>query len=225
MKVNISKSSFTVSHCDEELDLLPQRCVFLPLDKSLLVSDLHIGKSSHFRRQGIAVPKALMWADLYKLGELLNIMKPKTLYILGDLFHVTHVADTDLFTKWRKSYSEIEIILVRGNHDRLSEESIAGLGIQVKDVVKLRQLRLIHAPDRNPPGGILTIHGHIHPAVRVFGKGRQSVRLPCFHLRRETLTLPAFGEFTGCKIIEPEAGDKVFAVAKDEVSEKLVMIR
>ena len=45
----------------------------------------------------------------------------------------------------------------------------------------------------------------------------QSLRLPCFFVGARTTVLPAFGDFTGLGDIEPEATDRIFVVAKDEV--------
>ena len=39
--------------------------------------------------------------------------------------------------------------------------------------------------------------GHLHPACRIHGRGRDSLRLPCFVSDGRQVILPAFGEFTG----------------------------
>jgi metallophosphoesterase superfamily enzyme len=59
--------------------------------------------------------------------------------------------------------------------------------------------------------------GHVHPAVRVGGRGRDRLRLPCFWFGPRVGVLPAFGAFTGTHTITPAPGDRVFAVADDRV--------
>ncbi len=59
--------------------------------------------------------------------------------------------------------------------------------------------------------------GHLHPAVSLSGPGRQRERLPCFLFGERVGILPAFGDFTGGAAVRPRPGDRVFAVAEDEV--------
>ena len=40
----------------ESFVLYPQKAVFWPKHKILMIADLHLGKINHFRRSGIAVP-------------------------------------------------------------------------------------------------------------------------------------------------------------------------
>jgi metallophosphoesterase superfamily enzyme len=57
----------------------------------------------------------------------------------------------------------------------------------------------------------------VHPCAVLVGPGRQRERLPCFWLGHETGVLPAFGEFTGCAEVEPQAGDETWVIAEDRV--------
>ena len=206
----------------EEALLLPDKAVFLPETSELLLSDIHLGKSSHFRREGIAVPSSLYSADLLKLGKLINTMCPVRVIILGDLFHIGHERDAELFAVWRKSFSTIAFNLVRGNHDRISDGALNELGLEAHAEYRMRGFRLSHIPGDAYEDSEISIHGHVHPAVRVFGKARQSAVLQCFHLRKKTLTLPAFGEFTGNHIIRPERGDGIFAIVNDGTDKRVV---
>jgi DNA ligase-associated metallophosphoesterase len=225
-KVEISEEAFTIDLSGEQALLLSQKAVFLTGEKVLLLSDLHIGKSSHFRREGLAVPASMYASDLLKLGHLINQLDPAKVFILGDLFHVGHNNDVDLFKSWKDAYREIDIILIKGNHDRFDAGKSSELGIEIIDEYILNgKFLLRHVPGNLPNDGLLTISGHIHPAVRIFGKGKQSVVLSCFHLSKHTLILPAFGEFTGRHIISPDTGDRIFAVVDDGSAGKVVEIR
>ena len=46
--------------------LSAQRCIFWEEEQSLIVSDLHLGKTGHFRKMGIAVPQAVYKEDFAK---------------------------------------------------------------------------------------------------------------------------------------------------------------
>ena len=71
-------------------------------------------------------------------------------------------------------------------------------------------------PEAEEPAGYV-LAGHIHPAVSLSGPGRQRERLPCFLFGERVGILPAFGDFTGGAAVGPRPGDRVFAVAGDEV--------
>jgi metallophosphoesterase superfamily enzyme len=47
----------------QTLWLSPERCLFWEEDKSLIISDIHLGKSGHFRKAGIGIPQAVFKED------------------------------------------------------------------------------------------------------------------------------------------------------------------
>jgi uncharacterized protein len=81
-------------------------------------------------------------------------------------------------------------------------------------------LALCHLPQTAP--GHYAIAGHVHPAARLAGRGRELVRLPCFFFGGECAILPAFGPFTGMADVEPAQGDRVYVVADGSVLAVLV---
>jgi metallophosphoesterase superfamily enzyme len=64
--------------------------------------------------------------------------------------------------------------------------------------------------------------GHLHPAVRLAGRGGQSLALPCFYFGHAYAVLPAFGDFTGTALVSPRPGERVVVVADDTLIEKTV---
>ena len=74
-----------------------------------------------------------------------------------------------------------------------------------------------HHPEASPHGYALA--GHIHPAIRLTGRGRQKERVACFLFRLEYGLLPAFGTFTGKADIALQPTDRAFALTTDEVVE------
>jgi len=53
----------------------------------LIISDLHFGKTGHFRKSGIAVPQGVYKEDLQRLVSQIQYFQPSQLIIVGDFFH------------------------------------------------------------------------------------------------------------------------------------------
>jgi DNA ligase-associated metallophosphoesterase len=182
----------------EVLVLLPQKAIYLPEHKTLLAADLHLGKAGHFRNAGIAVPMELASTDLDKLSFILNELDVERLIIVGDLFHAKMNSDWRFFEKWRTKYNKLKIELIKGNHDILHEEHYTKLDVEIhNDYCIFLKFLLTHNPPRtkiNMNGCEYIICGHVHPAVRLKGKGKQSITLPCFILVKH---MPCFGHSEG----------------------------
>lgn len=179
-----------------------------------MISDVHLGKVSHFRKFGAAVPHGAIQSNFDLMDDALNYFQPETLIFLGDLFHSSLNVEWQLFEKWTSTVIS-EIILVAGNHDIISPLEYEDLGIRVTSEVQLNGFLLTHHPEERE--GLFNFCGHVHPAIRLTGIGRQSVRLRCFFKSEHQMLLPAFGEFTGSHILEPKQGCEVFALLGDTI--------
>lgn len=201
---------------EEELLLLPQKAIWLPKYQTLLLSDTHLGKGAHFRKAGIAIPQILAQEELARLSDLISELKPLTIIFLGDLFHSEINNDCDWFALWREMHQKIEMILVKGNHDILPQSFYQKVNLKVVHSFFIGKFKLMHEPPKSPESDYI-IAGHIHPGVRLKGKARQGVTLPCFYFGVQFAVLPAFGKFTGKAIIKPTENDKIFAIAGEQV--------
>lgn len=200
--------------------LSPERCLFWEEQRCLVVSDLHFGKTGHFRKSGIAVPQEVYREDLQRLLSLVAHFKPETVLFTGDLFHSHENLEHDLFSRWRSSMAVDRIALVRGNHDLLSAEKYRKLEIELHEgslawdpflfVHDMKDVGKEQAVDR------YVFSGHIHPGIRISGMGKQSLRLPCFLFSEDSAILPAFSHFTGLALLEPAKTDRVFAIVPAE---------
>jgi uncharacterized protein len=117
---------------------------------------------------------------------------------------------------WRERHETLEIILVRGNHDRNAGPPPRELRIDVYDEVVEGAFVFAHHPQPSERGYVLC--GHLHPAVRVSGR-LDSVRLPCYWLGSAVGVLPAFGAFTGTYDITPGPSDRVYVATDDRLFE------
>lgn len=193
--------------------LLPQRAIFWEEEKTLIVSDMHLGKATHFRKAGIAVPAGIEQEDLFRLQQLITRYLPQRIIIVGDMFHSTENNDVQYFRVWRQQFANISINLVKGNHDIMPDEVYEQLQIQVDTTLTISGIHFIHEPCEDHNGFQYTFSGHFHPAFVMQGAGKQRLRLPCFYFGPHCGILPAFGHFTGSATLDPAADDPVFVIA------------
>lgn len=202
---------------DQNFWLSSQRVLFWEEQKILIVSDLHVGKTGHFRKAGIAVPQTVLKEDLQRLFHLVQFFKATQLLVVGDLFHSHHNSELDLFKRWRGDLSFVQVKLVMGNHDILKREWYAEAGIEVVEKeMTLNEFCFTHDrcyPEKNE----YTFCGHIHPGVVLNGLGRQTLRFPCFYFTPSFCILPAFGKFTGLATIKPTSSDVVYAIVQNSI--------
>ena len=205
---------------DQHFWLSPERVLFWEQEKILIVSDLHFGKTGHFRKSGIAVPQSAYKEDLQRLFAQISFFKAEQLLIVGDLFHSIVNKEMDFFLKWRKDISQLPFILIKGNHDILSSNWYQEASIEVKNEYKIHQFIFIHDPNESvttTEDGSFIFSGHLHPGIIVRGLGKQSLRFPCFYFTEKQAILPAFSHFSGLALIEPKKKDQVYAIVNQSI--------
>ncbi len=203
----------------QSLRLMPERAVHWDEARTLLVADLHWGKSQTFRALGVPVPGHELDADLGRLGRALERSGAVRLVILGDLVHAREGLTDEVVAQvsaWRRRFP-FPALLVRGNHDRHVRELPAAWEIDtVPGVLREEPFAWVHDPEPYTSTDAYTLCGHLHPAARL-GRGRGAMRLPAFHFGAHLGILPAFGSFTGGAVLPRLPGDQVYAIAGDEV--------
>ncbi len=213
-----------VQWAGERFTLSPLRLAYWARRRTLLVADLHLGKPAAFRHAGVPVPEECTSADLSRLSEALLQFPTDRLVMLGDLLHARTARaqqTIDTITRWRTGHAELDIVLVRGNHDAHAGDPPEEWGFRVAD-----------EPFAEPDDGVIAfahypeaaqhdrdrfvLAGHVHPAVRLT-RGSRSLRTPCFWFSGRFGVLPAFGSFTGTAVVTPSVHDQVFIVGDDAV--------
>ncbi len=216
MKVS-NTETLNVHVAGSELTLHPEKAIYWDEEKLLIVTDIHMGKSGHFRKFGIAAPSAINKKNLNRLSALILQFEPKELLILGDLFHSEINKDWLEFENWRKSFPDLEFTLVTGNHDILHHSFYDAGQIQTAHSLKRGAFTFKHHHVKGPESDTVVVSGHIHPAVKVKARGRQSIKVPCFLIKNNHVLLPAFGEFTGTHIIKPDETDRIYGVVEKSI--------
>tara|TARA_Y100000589_G_scaffold141138_1_gene134743 strand:- start:5898 stop:6542 length:645 start_codon:yes stop_codon:yes gene_type:complete len=212
------KSNFINFFWDKtQLKLYSSRTLFIPQTNEMLISDIHLGKSEYFQSRGIPLTNNQDKANLKRIYESIDQLKPKKLVILGDLFHSQYSITEDLIKKLKKlsMYMKNRIELIVGNHDR---------GCFVKDIKYLKEKRSMnliftHEPIKFKEKNILNICGHYHPKLILKNK-QDKLSFRCFALdkNKNTLFLPSYGDLTGGYLCTKEM-KKWAIVSKDLIYE------
>jgi DNA ligase-associated metallophosphoesterase len=203
----------------ENLVLLAEKAVFWPAKKALFVADFHLGKAASFRRAGIPLPSGTTAENVGRLGRALDKTQATQVVFLGDFLHSKDGRSESTFGRfgdWRAARKDVELTVVRGNHDKKAGDPPDEWGVRcVEAGERLGPFVLNHEPGASRGGYALA--GHIHPAVRLSAFGEKPLRLPCFWFGARYGVLPAFGAFTGNAEVLPRKGDQVFVIAEQEV--------
>jgi DNA ligase-associated metallophosphoesterase len=213
---------------DADIVLLPGRAAFLPKTSTVVCSDIHLGKAATFRHAGMPIPEGSAQHDLKRLVSIIHACNAQRLLITGDLFHARsgctqHVFDEFYaFCKKIRLSDNTDVVLVLGNH----EQSLGGkfqpyeIGIKrcAEEIIE-PPFHFIHDHQSHSGAqpGFFTIAGHVHPTVTIKGTSGDRLTCRCFVTTGTTLTLPAFGSFTGGHRIRPSEGTRVWLAEIDGV--------
>lgn len=210
-----------ISFAGETLQLLAQKALYWPRERTLFIADAHFGKAAAFRAAAIPLPPGSTTNALARLDFCISETNASHIVFLGDFLHSRDARAKETFARfaeWRERNAGLEIVLVRGNHDAHAGDPPLEWNIRCIDEGEtIGPFCLAHHPEADLRGYVLA--GHIHPAVRLNGPANDSVRLPCFWFGQYVCVLPAFGEFTGTYTVQPASGDRVFVVAEARVIE------
>ena len=135
--------------------------------------------------------------------------------ILGDLFHSTYNVEWNNFLEFLDHFGDITFYLVLGNHDILSSEKYIADNLTCHSTLDMAPFHFTHEPTKHSE--LYNLCGHIHPCIKMKGRGLQRLRLPCYHFGIKSGVLPAFGAFTGGYNITPDKDDDVYAITANAV--------
>ena len=208
-------SSLTLVVAGESLVLTPHRAVYWPRRRTLVVADLHWGKTETFAASGLPLALGASGADLERLGVAIAETGAERVLVLGDLVHARRGLTPSLVeqvTAWRER-TPVRLELVTGNHD--ARDLPAGWRVERHGPALCEgPFCFRHTPEPDARGFVWA--GHLHPTVRLEGGG-DKLRLPCFYVGQQHGILPAFSTFTNGLIMTPARGVALYAVADGHV--------
>lgn len=181
---------------NEEFTFTNERALFWTREKALILSDLHVGKTAYFRKNGIPVPSDILSDDLTRLGELIKHFSAGQIIIVGDFLHAGKNTDYAIFEEWQQQFPNVRIRIIKGNHDVFKASFLEKKSVEIcGSELEIPPFIFIHEPqDRE---GQFLISGHLHPGITLKLERNKSVSLPCYRYSDTQLVLPAFSRFTG----------------------------
>jgi uncharacterized protein len=181
-------NGYAFSFSGLSLVALPSGALFWPEGHTLLVSDLHLGKSERLaRRGGALLPPYESRETLTRLSDDLDRTGAKAVMALGDSFddlaaaHSLDEADQMLLARLMAGRTWTWMM---GNHDAGSH----AFGGSHMAEAHLGQVICRHIASPATP----EISGHYHPKARVGGTARA-----CFLVDAQRIIMPAYGAYTG----------------------------
>jgi DNA ligase-associated metallophosphoesterase len=190
-------SVYKIHFADKEFLLDAAGALYWPLQKTLIISDLHFEKGSYFAAKGNPLPIHDTRDTLLRIELLIEKHTPERVISLGDSFHDYHALnrirseDIELLNKLMKSVANWDWVL--GNHDTgdYSDPSLEHLRFCAD-----RQIEgIVFTHDLLPDAGFQVV-GHFHPKTTVTIKHTR-ITGKCFVVTGDKLFMPAFGSYTG----------------------------
>ncbi|MFY0635055.1 MAG: ligase-associated DNA damage response endonuclease PdeM [Vannielia sp.] len=182
--------AFTLAGC--ALEARSSGALWIPSERLLCVSDLHLGKSERMaRRGGALLPPYETEETLARLEAEISALLPRVVVCLGDSFDDPGAAfamPEEVRLRLQAMQAGRRWVWIEGNHDpgpmelggaHLAELSVGGL-----------VFRHIAAA----PSATGEVSGHYHPKHRL---PRSGTSRPAFLYDETRLILPAFGAYTG----------------------------
>jgi metallophosphoesterase superfamily enzyme len=200
---------------------------------TIFISDLHLGKGSQFRKEGIPTPVAVHKKGMQRLKVAIDRHTTSNVVFLGDLFDGYQNKETVDLKRLIQEEPNRTFTLVKGNHDF---DLPNWTDLKIVDILELGDFICIHEPPgsnfkKNTPfqldaaratlpgleHGKVLLCGHLHPGATLKGKGRFRVKMKAFFFNEWIGILPAFGALTGHHSLG-EAGH-YFGIIENQITE------
>jgi len=180
------------------LELCVERAIWWAQHKTIFVADLHLGRSSPVTPQDAAP----ILHSLARISALVEQYSATRVVFLGDMFHMKRNYNEyvlRIVAEWRKNLHDVQIILVRGNHERVLGDPPPELHIDCVDPgYSEAGLTFLHEPRHSDH---YSLCAHLHPNILVPSTRVAAEAVPCFVLGSSYLVLPAFDDLQPGRII------------------------
>ncbi len=199
----------------------------LLVEKTLIVSDIHVGYEESLNKEGILVPRFHGKDIMQMLKKILEKTHPETVVINGDFKHEFGKISNQ---EWRDALRIIDLILeyskkiiiVKGNHDVALSPIARKRGIELVTSLKLGEFLIVHGDeivDADKEVKTIII-GHEHCAVSL-RDGPREEKFKCFvvgkYKNKNIVGLPSFNPLIeGCDLV---AGDVMSPYFKGNIDD------
>ncbi|MDO8508357.1 MAG: metallophosphoesterase [Nanoarchaeota archaeon] len=186
-------------------------CINANGKKLLIVGDLHLGYEEVLNEGGVFVTREMFKEMISYFDRVFErVGKVEYVILLGDVKHdfgrILRQEQNDLLMLFGYLEGKLnkggEIVIVKGNHDKIVEPIANSAGVRVSDYFTIGEYCFIHG-DRELVGilddGIrFWIMGHGHPAIRL-SDGIKVEKYKCFligqYKGKEIIIVPSFLEY------------------------------
>ncbi|MBO8179982.1 MAG: metallophosphoesterase family protein [Archaeoglobus sp.] len=173
----------------------PERAAIV--GNTAVIADLHLGFENVLQEKGYAVPRMQLKEIKDRVKSIIEKYDIDRIVVAGDL---KHEFSRNLPYEWEdvREFIEsvdVELEVVRGNHDNYLAAILADYGIELKEKVKVGDYVVIHGHKEFE--GEKIIMGHEHPAVKIRVRGALYT-FPCYLVADSSkIVLPAFSPLMG----------------------------
>ena len=217
----------------QRVSFLSGRAAYWHAKRTLIVSDLHLGKIETMAASGVPMPDGVSMRDMQRLSTLIEATQATRVLILGDLLHAPAGITDRLVSQvaaWRGKHV-CDFAIVPGNHDRKLHAVVDAWKLDVLPACVCEgAFGFVHDAtvftNDNPfalrPACEVLWSGHVHPVVSLRDGGGR-MKLASYVVRSESVVLPAFSEFTGGATIDHQeivaSGGRIMMIAEGRVVE------
>lgn len=182
-------------------------CLYIKKEKTLIISDIHLGFEESLNQQGILLPRFQFKETMERLEKIISKLEIKKIIINGDLKHeFGNISDTE----WKNSLElmdylkkDREIILIKGNHDKIIKPIAEKRNLKLYSYYRLNDIYICHGDfipkDEDFKNSRIIIIGHEHPAVSIGTKIRKET-YKCFlkgkYKDKDLIVMPSFNVIT-----------------------------
>jgi putative SbcD/Mre11-related phosphoesterase len=185
----------------EQLELLPDitgdsdHALYLSKSRTVIIADLHLGYEGALHEEGVSIPRFQKGIMMDRIERIIERYGPKKVIINGDF---KHEFSKNLSQEWddvndvlNLLVDEVDVELVRGNHDNYLLTILAKKGLDLKDRIESQGMKITHGHKEVEWDGTLII-GHEHPSLQLRDEIGASIKRPCFLISDSVIVLPAF---------------------------------
>ena len=182
--------------------------LYLKKEKTIIISDMHLGYEESLNKQGILIPKFQFKETLERLTKIFYKVKADKIILNGDF---KHEFGTISDSEWKDILKIMdffiercnELILIKGNHDTILEPIARKRNLSTRLYYKINDYYICHGEvipediDFNLSKTIII--GHEHPAVSIKSKTRSEL-YKCFLVgkfkNKSLIVIPSFNLVT-----------------------------
>ena len=176
----------------------------LLIDRTLIISDLHIGYEQALNREGIMVPRFQYKKILERLDEIIKSYDIGRIVVNGD---IKHEFGRITRQEWDEALNFIiflknnfdEVVLLKGNHDNFTRFIADKTDLRVYETYSIGDYIIMHGD--KIPDDLMTrpestiIIGHEHPCIGI-RNGERFEKIKCYlkasYKKKNLIVMPSF---------------------------------